>query len=667
MADDSKSGLAELKSEFAKAKNARTRLEKDWYMNLAYYMGEQWIMWNQGHIEKPKLESWRVEFTDNRMMPVAVARVSRVTRSRPTFICVPASTDEADIGSTELGEKILENDWSELSLDEKHLLAQFWKEITGAGFWKISWDKTYGDQVPFLYSPQGAIKSPGGAPVRADGQEAEIVKHTYGEQGVELEEKMIGLGNVCIEVMSPFEIFPDPLAETMEECEFWFEEKIRSKQYVEERYGIKNPKENAEVPSGIVESRMRNANVVSNPQHKKHGVTVNEHFCKPGKKYPQGRWVVWVGNQIVIDKTTAESPYAKSPYVMFSGNIVPGRFWPRSVMSDLRGPQTDLNKIQSQIRENAIRVGNPPIALSREANPEWDGRPGAKVWFSDVVQNALPTPIQMAEVPNYVRQEVERIENSISEISGIHDISKGQVPSGVTAASAINLLQEADDSRLGPEIQLMEKSIAKAGEYLLELHAQHDNGKKTIRLLGENSGWDIQDYEGEVLKNIVGVKVQAGSGMPHSKAARQAAMQELLAIALQYGVPLNQRAMRKFFQDFELGGLDKLFQDIERDEDQITRENRIMYKMSAANEESLTINDFDNDDLHIEGHQDEMKTAKWEKLGPDEKGIFMAHLKEHMKRKQAAVEMQAQTLANEAYQRTYGKPAIEEPPANAPQ
>jgi hypothetical protein len=40
----------------------------------------------------------------------------------------------------------------------------------------------------------------------------------------------------------------------------------------------------------------------------------------------------------------------------------------------------------------------------------------------------------------------------MTEISGIHDVSKAMVPTGVTAASAINLLQEADDTRLGPEI-----------------------------------------------------------------------------------------------------------------------------------------------------------------------------------------------------------------------
>jgi hypothetical protein len=311
----------------------------------------------------------------------------------------------------------------------------------------------------------------------------------------------------------------------------------------------------------------------------------------------------------------------------------------------LRGPQTDLNKLQSQIRENAIRIGNPAVLISREADVEWKGGIGEKVLFSDTVQNALPSFLQPPEIPNYVRQEVERIENTIKEISGLHDISNAQVPAGITAASAINLLQEADDTRLGPEIQLMEKTLAIAGDYMLKLRAKFTSENRVARMAGKDGGWDIFSWKGEILENIIGVSVQAGSGMPHSKAARQAAMQELLNLALQYGVPLNQRSMRKFFQDYEMGGLDKLFQDLENDEGQITRENRRLY-----NGEMFGINDFDDDDLHIEGHEEEMKSAKWEQKDPETQGRFLAHWKMHKERRTQMVEQQVASMGHEQQQ-----------------
>lgn len=634
--------LTELKQLHATAKTARQALERDWYMNLSYYLGEQWVMWNRGRIERPKLESWRILFTDNRIMPAVVSRVARATKIRPTFICVPDTLEDDDMTATEMGEKVLDDDWDVLNLDQKHLLAQFWKDICGAGFWKLMWDKTQGNKIEVLAGPDGQpIRTANGAPIRTDSQDAQLMHEAAQQMGYEgqLKTKEVAEGFARVEVISPFELYPDPLAETLDECEYIFEEKIRSKQYVEERYGIEGLEEDAEIPVGIAESRMTAYGAGSPKKDKAKGVKVFEGFFRPCAKYSEGRNVVWINNEIRVDQSAKKSPYGKFPYVMFSSNIAPGRFWPRAVVSDMRPPQTDLNKIQSQIRENAMRIGNPPIAISREANVEWDGRPGAKVYFSDVVQNALPQPIEMPEVPGYVRQEVERIETSLMEISGLHDISQGKVPTGVTAASAINLLQEADDSRLGPEIQLMEKSIATAGEYLLEIHEKFDSLSRTIRLMGEDSNWDIATYSPDIFKRIKNVKVESGSGMPQSKAARQAAMQEMLGMALQYGVPLNQRAMRKFFKDYELGGLERLFQDIENDESQVAREHRHLYAMSKRTE-TLPINIQDDDDLHIEAHKDEMKTAKFEKQNINVQAAFNAHLKEHMKRKQEAVNAQ---------------------------
>jgi hypothetical protein len=252
----------------------------------------------------------------------------------------------------------------------------------------------------------------------------------------------------------------------------------------------------------------------------------------------------------------------------------------------------------------------------------------------------------MAEIPVYVREEIGRIEQSMQEISGIHDISNAQVPSGVTAASAINLLMEADDTRLGPEIQLMEKNLAIAGEYILKLRAKFTKNDRTIRIAGEDGGWDIDSYKAEILNSIIGVESQAGSGMPQSKAARQAAMTELLNMALQYQVPLNPRAMRKFFEDYEMGGLEKLFQDIENDESQVVRENRKLY-----DGEQLQINIQDDDDIHIEGHTDEMKTAKYENSDINVKGNFIAHLTLHKERRMKAVEAQVNQASQESAQK----------------
>lgn len=629
-----------LRKLLEQAKRNRVPLEADWYLNLSYYMGDQWVFWNKGRIDRPRLEGWRVQFVDNRIRPVVVTRVAKVNASRPTFVCVPDTSEDSDMADAEIGTKVLEYEWNDCNLDYKRLMASFWKEITGAGFWKIYWDSSKGKKADYLYSNDQFMRQ-GKAPIKDGTSAAEVARQVMEGQGKSVETRALSQGDLCVEVMSPFEIYPDPIANTLDECEWVIEEKIRSKEYVAMKYNDPNVQEDATIPIGIVESRSTTL-AANQGRNSARGVRVYEMFCKPNRKWPQGAWAIWYNDKVKVAETVDSSPYIEFPYVMFSADIIPGRFWPGPTTSQLRGPQTDLNKIQSQIRENAIRIGNPAVAISREANVKWTGKTGERVYYNDVVQNPLPTFIVPPEVPVYVREEVERIERSITEISGIHDISNGNVPTGVTAASAINLLQESDNTRLGPEVQMMEKTLAQAGEKILKVLAKFAPDERTIRIAGEDGRWDIVKWKAKTLSNIMGVEVQAGSGMPTSKAARQAAMQELLALALQYGVPLNQRSMRQFFKDYEMGGLEKLFSDIENDETQITRENRMMY-----NGEMFPPNEFDNDELHIEGHQEEMKTSKWWNQSSQIKGIYIAHVKLHKEKQLAAVNAQVETMKRE--------------------
>ena len=84
-------------------------------------------------------------------------------------------------------------------------------------------------------------------------------------------------------------------------------------------------------------------------------------------------------------------------------------------------------------------------------------------------------------MPAYLTQEIDRIESAIQEIAGQHEVSGAQVPAGVTAASAINLLLEADDTRLGPSIGDLEDALAMCGRKQLELVARFYDDSRTDR------------------------------------------------------------------------------------------------------------------------------------------------------------------------------------------
>jgi hypothetical protein len=592
---------------YRKAESHRQRYEPQWYLNLAYYQGNQWVGWDGNGIFQPVVPKNRLRLVDNRIQPIVRTEVAKMTKSRPSFVAAPRTADDSDARAAKLSEFGLEYQWSYQRLTPKQRQALLWSRITGAGFWKICWDRGKGDEFEVVLGVDGEpLLDEYGAPVRRDSVAGEV------------EVKKLAVGDIHVELKTPFEIYVDPLAteDGLESARWVIEKAVRSPSYLKERYKV-DIEPDADAPQGITESRTASTGG-------REGVNVYEYWSRPSPEEPRGKHVVWVKGQTLLNE---DNPYDDLPYVMFRGIPVPGRFWPDSVVSQLISPQTELNKIISSIAENAQRIGNPAILKSRQANVEWTGAIGEEILFDDTMPNSVPQFLQVPEIPGYVRERIDRIETSMREISGQHEVTHGQVPTGVTAASAINLLQEQDDTRLGPDITDMEHSITLAGRMILKLMARYYTDERTMRIAGEDGRWDIESFRGSQLDGYQDVDVQPGSSMPRSKAAKQAAMQELLQLVIQYGMPLNQRDLRKFFKDYEVGGLERLFAGLGTEESYTQRENA---RFLAG--EQVEISEWDNHEAHIEAHSELLKSPTLERAEattPGVKDALLGHLDLH--------------------------------------
>jgi hypothetical protein len=616
------SATSELDELHRRSKKARSRFEPQWFLNCAYYNGDQWMKFDGGRLYQPSLEAWRLKPVDNRIQPVVRTEIAKMTKTRPDFAVTPTASDEEDIRAAAMGERVLDWLWKELDLTRKLRAGLLWSRICGAGFWKVCWDPTKGDMVEVLANL-------GTGQVLKDSNNRPMALHRLGEDfdpaslGENVGKKQISRGDVAVEVRTPFETFPDPLAgeEGLSAAEWLIEEVVQSEEYVLRRFNTE-VEADTDAINGIAESRMPAPGLAAAAGETAKGVKVRELWALPSSKFPQGRHVVWVKDRVLQEEA---NPYPWLPYIMFRGIPVPGRFWPGSVTEQLISPQTELNKRKAQIGENAARIGNPPLVRSSASDFEWQGLPGEEIVFQDTgTPAAMPQFMAVPELPGYIREDVQRIEASIQDISGQHEVTQGSVPSGVTAASAINLLQEQDDTRLGPDIGDMEVALGEGGTYLLELVHWYYSDARIVRNAGEDGAWDIFDFRGAMLKGNTQVSVQAGSAMPRSRAAKQAAMTELMNLVIQYGVQVDQRSLRKFFQEYEVGGLERLFADIDVDEKQVNRENRIM---SQGNDPG--VNDYDNHGFHIEGHNEFRKSARFEAMPPQIKVIFEQHVQQH--------------------------------------
>jgi hypothetical protein len=641
-----------LNSLFQEAKSARRQFEPDWMLNRAFFAGYQWVSYQAGRIGRPAgLDPHRQYVTDNRMKGIIMARVARKSRNRPMFSATPQGGDDDAINSARLGERILENDWEGLALHPKLHTALMWADLCADGFIKVYWDSFAGQKAQVLMGPGGEpLIGPHGGLARPEDTEALAQMNPGILEHVTVSE--VAQGDVRNEVKSPFEIYPSPLATCMEDCEYLFDETVRSLDYVRERYQQDingkdfNPVADADVAGAITEGFFPNgSNLFHSNGASTGGVKVREYYCRPNHRYPKGCRSTWINQTIVAMDDAPDDPM---PYVKFASIEVPGRFWSAPVATDLRHPQVDFNVMRTQVKENARRLGNPALLESRQAAVEYHGRVGEKIQYDSTVIDAKPEYLLPPNIPVYIENELERIVRSMEEIAGLHEVSRAQVPNGVTAASAINLLQESDETRLGPEIQQMEFALGEWGTKILKLRARYNTDERLVKIAGKDGRWDVFAFKGEMLGEDPHVEVQAGSQMPRGKAAKQAAMTEILSLIFQYQYPIDERNLRRFLKDYEIGGLDRLFEGMTEDAKQVNREIR-----QLINGEQVPINSFDNDEFHIADTTEFMKTDQYAALPPQIQANFEAHVGQHRERlaqiaeAAAAAEAQAQAVQQE--------------------
>jgi hypothetical protein len=649
------SAIAELDHRHTESRNARQREERKWLLQLSYFGGDQWVAVDtSGRVFEPAVDPYKLKLVDNRIMPAVLQQVAKMSANRPSFTVAPRTSDESDFRGAQMGDRALEWAWSAFDLSRKRRQAILWSRVCSAGFWKICWDDRRGDpfEVMAVEGENGEqiLLGSAGQPMQPDTPEAAaVLNNIHPDIAATARSKTLFTGDVAVEVRSPFSIFPDPLAgeEGLEGTDWAIEEVVKHPSWVKERYG-KEILANAGASPGVLEARMPGLPGQSDGQ--KIGVVVREFWAKPCSEFPKGKHLVYADQQVLLEE---DNPYGWLPYVMFRGTPFPGRFWPTCVTEQQISPQTELNKTLSQIAENATRIGNPSVAISNQAGIDWDGLPGSIIRFNETgMQNSIPQFIQPPEMPGYIQNRVPQLVEAMQDIAGQHDVSHGNVPTGVTAAAAINLLQEADDTRLGPDVEDMEKTLEDAGKRIVQLIARYYTDDRALKLVGDEGGWNISQFRGSMLHDNTDVKVQAGSGMPRSKAAKQAAFQEMLNLFLQYGYQMDQRTLRKALQAYDVGGLEILVSDLDKDQAKVQRENN-----SLMQGQQVQVRDFDNHEYEIEAHNDFRKGAEYSQLNPAIQQVVDEHVRMHedalaqlhAQQQQAEIEqMRAQSMAQQA-------------------
>lgn len=608
-------------SKYKMIKDARSAVERQWYTNLAFYFGKQNIAavttqqsasGNNFRFQIPKAPPWRVRLISNKIRPIIRTELAKCTAAKPMATIVPASSDDHDIFSARAGEQVYDSIYRRKKVKNVVRRAMFWTLICGNGYIKNWWDP----------------------------------------EAVDLDSDQPG--DILIEPETPFHVFvPDLLEEELERQPYLIHASTKSADWVNARYGKKladkiNP--NTAAANDILENSF--VNLIGANQLTKDAVLCLEVWIKPGMhvKFPNGGMFTVLGDQLVQAHDGWPFEHGEYPFIKLD-HIPTGKFYSDSIITDLVPLQKEYNRTRSQIVESKNRMARPQLmaALGSLDPSKVTNEPGQIIFYKPGY--APPAPLPLQGLPGYVLQELDRCQADMDDISGQHEVTKGRVPPGVTAATAISYLQEQDDSKLSHTIDSIEDGIEKLGRQILSHVVTFWDVSRIIRVVGDDGTFDSITLKGSDLRGNTDLKVESGSALPTSKAAKQAFIMDLMKMGM---IPPE-----KGLAVLEIGGITKLYDELQVDVRQAQRENLRLQQppdpmaqaplidpqtgQPSPAPPAVPVNTWDNHAIHIDTHNKFRKSQKFEVLDPSLKVAFEQHVQTHQLAMQQSMMQQQMT------------------------
>lgn len=637
--------IAEIERKFEKWRRTRQPQEGQWYINSAMLRGKQDVTYStvDARISTPTVPAHRVRLNINRIQPKMRARRAKYLKNRPQPIVVPASAEHQDQLDARLTTKALEYQQSRLVLEKKFREALLWAEQCSRGYWWLYWDPSIMGRV--------RIPSPVGGPAQI--QEAQ-------------------LGDICIEVGSPFELLiADPSAHSLALQPEIMRVKLRSVDEVRARYP-----EFAEVieadagDSTTFQYEQRISEL--NPQGTGGGqvedrkgtgkddtsdlVLMKEHFIRPNGKYPKGAYRLLAGKVLLIDRP--ELPYGfhdmQNPYpvVEFVDIESVGQYWGTTQVEQLIPIQREYNLIRSKVAEQLRIMAFPKLLAAKQhqiAPGAWTSEAGEFVEYLALPGIPPPTPWHPPAITSDAWRAIDLIKQEFDDLTQIYPAAEGKV-AGATSGFQTNLLQEATDLVHTPDIRNHEMSWEEAAYKMRRMMKVGYTVQRLISIVGQHYSPEVMEFSQQEIDEHATIRVQVGSMLPDLKAARISAGMELFKSGVM-GDPTDPAVRRRVLGLIDVGTIEETVDIARADEQQAKLENAKFEEVGALPKPEF----FEDHATHYDTHALKLKSPESHLWPPEKRLALITHLIEH-------VEFQnPQAAANLKFQYGLGPPP--QPPA----
>ncbi len=219
-----------------------------------------------------------------------------------------------------------------------------------------------------------------------------------------------------------------------------------------------------------------------------------------------------------------EAPYPFIPVAMFKNYADEHHFWGKGEPEIIEPLAVGCSVLLSQGVDNLIYHGNPAWVVAKNVVKDASMRPTDKpgqVFYTDNPSQS----IQRLPAGNISQSTIPMADSLLKitdQVSGVHDITQGRNPAGVTSGRAIGQLQEASQQIIRTkEREVGSDTIIEVYKQTLSLIKNNYENEIDVRRFNQSgAGYEFYQIHPQDVDDDMDYKYVPGSSMPESKASR---------------------------------------------------------------------------------------------------------------------------------------------------
>lgn len=353
---------------------------------------------------------------------------------------------------------------------------------------------------------------------------------------------------ICTDVITPFDLFFEPNVRDVEESQWSAIRRLSTKEELLRLFPDKKA-EIDQIAAGIgTEDRNSSSQLAERGQQSlKNRINVYFFYHKDGRYgillQDTKKWL-WEG----------QLPENVTPIQLVKYTDIPGNLWGLGLIEPIADVQLSYNKHLNYIDENAELNGNPIWLVPDTSNVRpgaLNNKPGNIIRFN--IAGGAPVMMTPGEIPQYRMIHIQELKQLVNDIGGINQTSMGKQQSGVTAATAIQALQQADVSQLQLTQDNIEFAVQELARTTLVLMKQFYDETQFIRMFDDAGPPVYRELQATDLVEIPEISLEAGSLFTDNTLTRQNRTIQMLGMGLidkeEAIAQLNFKTRNKFMNE----------------------------------------------------------------------------------------------------------------------